>query len=219
MRILLVEDEEALVAQIEQALGKAGFTVDVAMDGYDARHLGSEERYDAIVLDLGLPSVDGVTILRSWRAAEVSTPVLILTARGGWRDRVDGLNAGGDDYLGKPFHMEELIARLRALIRRSNGTTQSILRAGDIELDTVTGMVTQNGTSVTLTAHEFKLLSILMMRHSEVHGKAALAEAIYGVYEDRESNTIEVFVARLRKKLRADIIETVRGRGYRLGTL
>lgn len=218
MRVLLIEDERTLASQVAAALRETGFTVDVAHDGEEGGHLGAEEPYDAIVLDLGLPVVDGVSVLRGWRAAGVLTPVLILTARGEWRDRVEGLNAGGDDYLGKPFHMDELVARLRALIRRSNGGAQSVLRAGAVELDTIAGTVSVDGGRVTLTGHEYKLLSILMTRPREVHGKSGLAEALYGVYEDRESNTIEVFVARLRRKLGGGIVETVRGRGYRIGT-
>ena len=191
--------------------------MDLAANGEDGHHLGATESYDAIVLDLGLPIVDGVTVLRDWRGADMKTPVLILTARGGWQDRVDGLNAGGDDYLAKPFHMEELIARLRALIRRSSGIAQTVLRAGDVELNTVTKTVSLAGRAVQLTANEYKLLAAMMMRPEQIHRKTDLAEMVYGLFEDRDSNTIEVFVARLRRKLGAGLITTVRGLGYRIG--
>ena len=217
MRVLVVEDEPALARQIMSALTDAGFTVDLAANGEDGRHIGATENYGAIVLDLGLPLLDGVTVLNDWRANGVTVPVLILTARGSWQERVDGLNAGGDDYLAKPFHMEELIARVRALIRRSSGVGKSVLRAGKIELNTVAGMVTRAGAAVKLTANEYKVLAVLMMRPSQVHNKAALAETVYGLFEERDSNTIEVFIARLRRKLGANSIKTVRGLGYRIG--
>lgn len=217
MRILLVEDEAALTRQISAALGDVGFTVDTARDGEEGAHLGRTETYHAIVLDLGLPRIDGVSVLRGYRDAGVLTPVLILTARARWQDRVDGLNAGGDDYLSKPFHMEELVARLRALIRRANGIAAAVLRAGPVELNTVTNAVTRDGRTVSLTATEFKLLSVLMMHPEQVHNKVDLAEQIYGLFEDRDSNTIEVFVARLRRKLGASLVQTVRGLGYRIG--
>lgn len=216
MRILVVEDEVALSNQIEQALRRENHTVDIADNGEDGQFFGETETYDAIVLDLGLPVIDGVAVLRAWRAAGILTPVLILTARSGWRDRVEGLNAGGDDYLGKPFHMEELVARLNALIRRSAGRGEAVLRIGEVELDTRTGRVRRAGNPVDLTAHELKLLTALMMRPDEVHSKTVLAEGIYGYYEERDSNTVEVFVARLRRKLGVDFIATVRGRGYAL---
>ena len=161
--------------------------------------------------------MDGVSVLRQWREAGIATPVLILTARGRWQDRVAGLNAGGDDYLAKPFHMEELVARLRALIRRNAGKSDAILRAGAVELDTVSSTVTVAGRAVKLTAKEYQLLMALMMRPAEVQKKADLAEMLYGYYVDRDSNTIEVFVRRLRKKLGDDLIQTVRGLGYRIG--
>ena len=218
MRVLVVEDDAVLSDQITAALGQAGFTVDPAGDGEDGQHLGETESYDAIVLDLGLPVVDGVTVLRAWRAAGIATPVLILTARGGWQDRVNGLNAGGDDYLGKPFHMEELVARLRALIRRSSGNADAVLRGAGIELNTVSKTVTKGVQAIALTANEFKILEALMLRPDHVHKKADLAEMIYGMFEERDSNTIEVFVGRLRRKLGAQAIRTVRGLGYRLDT-
>ncbi len=217
MRILLVEDEIDLAKQIARALEVVGFTVDLADNGEDGRHLGITENYAAVVLDLGLPVVDGVTILRDWRREGLATPVLILTARGGWQDRVAGLNGGGDDYLTKPFHMEELIARIRALVRRAGGQPDSLLRAGDVELDIVSRAVTKDGTAVDLTANEFKVLATLMLQPAEVHSKTNLAETVYGLCDGRDSNTIEVFVARLRRKLGADLVETVRGHGYRIG--
>ncbi|MBV6633536.1 MAG: response regulator transcription factor [Alphaproteobacteria bacterium] len=218
MRILVVEDEEALANQLSTALGEAGFTVDIAADGEEGAHLGESENYHAIVLDLGLPKLDGVSVLKRWRSADNKIPVLILTARGSWQDRVEGLNAGGDDYVAKPFQMEEVVARLRALIRRSSGLAGTELTAGAVVLNTVNATVTLNGQAVTLTSHEYKLLMTLMIRPDHVHGKADLAEQLYGLYEDRDSNTIEVFVGRLRRKLGTGIIETVRGLGYRIGT-
>lgn len=217
MKILLVEDEEALTKQIREALESEGFTLDVANNGEDGQFLGETENYDAIILDLGLPIVDGVAVLRAWRLEDVSTPVLILTARGGWRDRVEGLNAGGDDYLGKPFHVEELVARLRALIRRSAGQSQPVLKTKNVELDTRTGKVHCAGVIMSFTANELKLLTTLMLRPDQVHTKAELAEQIYGYYEERDSNTIEVFVARIRRKLGSEFIRTIRGRGYGIG--
>ncbi|MEM7429575.1 MAG: response regulator transcription factor [Pseudomonadota bacterium] len=214
MKILVVEDEAALSKQIETELSNEGFTVDCAGDGEDGWFLGANERYDAIVLDLGLPLKDGVSILRDWRAEDVATPVLILTARGSWQDRVDGLNAGGDDYLAKPFHMEELVARLRALIRRSAGVASTQLRHGDVSLNLQTGRVYCGEAPVSLTANELKLLTTLMLRPDVVHGKTVLAESIYGYHDERDSNTLEVFIARLRQKVGSRFIRTVRGRGY-----
>ncbi|MGD1927079.1 MAG: response regulator [Paracoccaceae bacterium] len=218
MRVLVIEDDAALSGQIVRALSEAGITADAALNGEDGCHLGETEQYDAVVLDLGLPVMDGTSILRQWRAGGIQTPVLILTARGGWQDRVEGLNAGGDDYLGKPFHMEELLARIRALIRRSSGVAESTLRAGDVALNTVSGTVTRSDDPVRMTATEFKILSSLMLRPDRVHTKTELAEMVYGMHEDRDSNTIEVFVARLRRKLGAKRILTVRGLGYRIST-
>ncbi|MEL6641152.1 MAG: response regulator transcription factor [Pseudomonadota bacterium] len=217
MRILLAEDEAALAKQTQEFLSTEGFTVDHVENGEDALHLGQEERFDLIILDLGLPLIDGVTILKDWRDNGVMTPVLILTARAGWRDRVVGLNAGGDDYIGKPFHMDELLARVRALVRRANGQAQTVLKHGTVEYDTVAGAVTHDGNGVKLTAHELKLMGVMMMQPTRVHSKAELAETLYGYFEERDSNTIEVFVRRLRSKLGANIITTERGLGYRLG--
>ncbi len=216
MKILVVEDEDALARQIETELSSEGFTVDRASDGEDGWFLGANERYDAIILDLGLPLKDGVSILREWRAENVTTPVLILTARGSWQDRVDGLNAGGDDYLAKPFHMEELVARLRALIRRSAGLASTELKHAEVTLNLQSGRVYCGDTPVSLTANELKLLTTLMLRPDIVHGKTTLAESIYGYHDERDSNTLEVFIARLRQKVGSKFIRTVRGRGYTL---
>lgn len=218
MRVLVVEDEADLALQIRTELSRAGFTVDCASDGEEACFLGQNGGFDAIVLDLGLPIMDGVTVLKAWRAESVLTPVLILTARGRWEDRVDGLNAGGDDYLVKPFKMEELIARLHALIRRSAGIAAPALRHGGVVVHTDTGRVYFNDRPIDLTANELKLLSALLLRPDKIYSKFELAERIYGYNEDRDSNTVEVYVGRLRQKLGASFIRTIRGRGYTIGS-
>ncbi|HEV6964484.1 response regulator transcription factor [Roseateles sp.] len=216
MRVLLVEDEPTLRGQLKAVLAQAGYAVDEAADGGQAAHLGATEPYDAVVLDLGLPVLDGLTVLQRWRAAGRTTPVLILTARDGWHEKVAGIDAGADDYLAKPFHTEELLARLRALVRRSHGLASPLLNNGDITLDTRNGTVTQAGATVSLTAHEYRLLAYLMHRAGQVVSRSDLVEHLYAQDFDRDSNTVEVFVARLRRKLGADLIETVRGLGYRL---
>jgi len=216
MRILLVEDEPTLAAQLRQALGAAGYTVDHADNGRDAWFMGGVQPYDAIVLDLGLPVLDGLTVLRRWRSEQMMAPVLILTARDQWHEKVTGIDAGADDYLTKPFHAEELLARLRALIRRASGQASSVLQCGPILLDTRSARVSVDGLPVSLTSHEFKLLSYLMHHPNQVLSRSELSEHLYAQDSDRDSNTIEVFVARLRKKLPAELIETVRGLGYRL---
>jgi two-component system, OmpR family, response regulator len=216
MRILLVEDEPTLAAQLRQALGDAGYTVDHADNGRDAWYMGGVQPYDAVVLDLGLPVLDGLTVLRRWRSEQMMAPVLILTARDQWHEKVTGIDAGADDYLTKPFHAEELLARLRALIRRSSGQASPLLQCGPIALDTRSARVSVDGLPVSLTAHEFKLLSYFMHHPNQVLSRSELSEHIYAQDSDRDSNTIEVFVARLRKKLPAERIETVRGLGYRL---
>jgi two-component system, OmpR family, response regulator len=216
MRILLVEDEPTLRAQLRQGLEGAGYAVDEADNGRDAHHLGDSDAFDAVVLDLGLPVVDGLSVLKRWRDAGRSTPVLILTARDNWSEKVAGIDAGADDYLTKPFHMEELLARLRALIRRANGQASPVLQCGGVALDTRSGRVTVEGQSVALTSHEFKVLAYLMHRPDKVVSRSELTEHIYAQDFDRDSNTIEVFVGRLRKKLPDNLIETVRGLGYRL---
>lgn len=216
MRILLVEDESVLRTQLAQVLKQAGYVVDEAADGQAALHLGATEPYDAVVLDLGLPVLDGLTVLQRWRGQGQVMPVLILTARDSWHDKVAGIDAGADDYLAKPFHTEELLARLRALVRRAHGLASPLLRHADITLDTRTGTVTQAGVTVSLTAQEYRLLSYLMHRAGQVVSRSELVEHLYAQDFDRDSNTVEVFVARLRRKLGADLIETVRGLGYKL---
>ncbi len=216
MRILVVEDEPTLRAQLVQAIAAAGHTVEGAADGREAHYLGDVEAFDAVVLDLGLPVQDGLSVLRHWRAAGRAMPVLILTARGSWQEKVEGMDAGADDYLAKPFHMEELLARLRALLRRRGEHASAQWRCGPIELDTRQARVGVGGQPLLLTSHEFKLLSLLMQRKGEVLSRTELSEHIYAQDSDRDSNTIEVFVARLRKKLPEGSIETVRGLGYRL---
>ena len=216
MRILLVEDEPTLRAQLRQGLEDAGYAVDEADNGRDAHFLGDTETFDAVVLDLGLPVLDGLSVLKRWRDAGRAMPVLILTARDNWSEKVAGIDAGADDYLTKPFHMEELLARLRALIRRANGQASPVLQCGGVTLDTRSGRVSVAGQPVTLTSHEYKVLAYLMHRPGSVVSRSELTEHIYAQDFDRDSNTIEVFVGRLRKKLPADLIETVRGMGYRL---
>jgi len=216
MRLLIVEDEPTLAKQLKTALEGAGYAVDHAADGEDGHYLGSTESYDAIILDLGLPEIDGLTVLDRWRKEGRTTPVLLLTARDSWSDKVAGLDAGADDYLAKPFQTEELIARLRALIRRSTGNASSELTAGEVRLDTRSGRVTLAGDPVKLTAQEFKLLSYLMHNKNKMVSRTELIEHIYDQDFDRDSNTIEVFITRIRKKLGADIISTTRGLGYSL---
>ena len=217
MRLLLVEDEPALRAVLRGVLEHAGYAVDEADNGRDALHLGETEAFDAVVLDLGLPVMDGLSVLQRWRAAGRSMPVLILTARDSWHDKVGGIDAGADDYLAKPFHAEELLARLRALIRRAHGQASPLLQCGPIVLDTRSGRVSVQGRPVMLTAHEYRLLLHLMHRRGRVVSRTELFDHLYAGEVDRDSNTIEVFIGRLRKKLPADTIVTVRGLGYRLG--
>ncbi len=216
MRILIVEDEPTLGPQLKATLEGAGYAIDLATDGEDGHFLGSTESYDAAILDLGLPEVDGLTVLDRWRREKRNFPVLVLTARDSWSDKVAGLDAGADDYLAKPFQTEELIARLRALIRRASGNASSELIAGKVRLDTRSGRVTLDGQAVKLTAQEYKLLSYLLHHKGKVVSRTELIEHIYDQDFDRDSNTIEVFVTRIRKKLGADIITTIRGLGYQL---
>ncbi len=218
MRILLVEDDPTLASQVAAALATAGYAVDRAGDGEEAEFLGATEPFDAVILDLGLPKVDGLTVLKRWRRDGRKVPVLILTARSGWTEKVEGIDAGADDYLAKPFHMEELLARLRALIRRAAGMASAELACGPIRLDTRSGRVDVDGTPVALTTQEYKTLAYLMHRPGAVVSRTELTEHLYAQDFDRDSNTIEVFIARLRRKLGLDAIETVRGRGYRLRT-
>jgi len=216
VRLLLVEDEPTLRAQLREGLMAAGYVVDEADNGRDAHFLGDTETFDAVVLDLGLPVLDGLTVLKRWRDAGRAMPVLILTARDQWNEKVAGIDAGADDYLTKPFHMEELLARVRALIRRASGQASPVLRCGPLALDTRSGRVTCDGQPVTLTSHEYKVLDYLMHRLGAVVSRSELTEHIYAQDFDRDSNTIEVFVGRLRKKLPPELIETVRGLGYRM---
>ena len=216
MRILIVEDEPTLARQLRQTLESAGYAVDSAHDGEEGQFLGETENYDAVILDLGLPEVDGLTVLDRWRKAGHRMPVLVLTARDSWSDKVAGLDAGADDYLAKPFQSEELIARLRALIRRASGNASSELVSGDVRLDARSGRVTLAGEPVKMTAQEYKLLSYLMHHKGKVVSRTELIEHIYDQDFDRDSNTIEVFITRIRKKLGADLITTIRGLGYSL---
>jgi two-component system OmpR family response regulator len=216
MRLLLIEDDPTLRRQLRDALEEAAYAVDTAADGQEGLHAGANEAFDCVILDLGLPLIDGLTVLRQWRAAGRAMPVLILTARDNWSEKVAGIDAGADDYLTKPFHMEELLARVRALIRRSAGQATSVLTCGAMSLDTRTGRVSAGGQTIALTSHEYKVLEYLMHRPGQLISRTDLTEHIYRQDFDRDSNTIEVFIGRLRKKLPADTIETVRGLGYRL---
>ena len=216
MRILVVEDDDTLREQLVDTLLTNGYAVDSAGDGEEAHFMGDTEPYDAVVLDLGLPMIDGASILRKWRSAERDFPVLILTARDTWSEKVEGLDAGADDYLTKPFNMEELLARLRALIRRSTGNANPLLECGDVVLDTRNSRVSEAGMPIKLTAQEFKLLDFMMHHKGEVVSRTTLTEHIYDQYFDRDSNTIEVFINRIRKKIKSNIVHTVRGLGYRL---
>jgi two-component system OmpR family response regulator len=216
LRVLVVEDEAQLSRQISTALAEAGYAVDSAADGERADFLGQTERYDAVILDLGLPRLDGLTLLRRWREAGLSMPVLVLTARASWSEKVQGIDGGADDYVAKPFRMEEVLARLRALIRRSSGQMTPELRCGALTLDPRSARVTVEGSPVKLTSHEFRVLSYLMHHRGRVVSQSELTEHIYSLDADRDSNTVEVFIARLRKKLGPSVIETVRGLGYRM---
>ena len=219
MRILIIEDETALRERVTAQLREQGYAVDSAADGRTGLYLGQEYPLDAAVVDLGLPDLSGIEVIRRWRAAGRKVPVLILTARGRWQDKVEGLEAGADDYLVKPFYTEELLARLRALIRRTGGWTQAVLQCGPIALDTGAQQVTLAGQAVELTAYEYKLLEYLMLHAGAVISKTELTEHLYQEDEDRDSNVLEVLMGRLRRKLdpNRDLnpIETLRGRGYR----
>jgi two-component system OmpR family response regulator len=214
--VLVAEDEPALARRLAGALTGAGYAVDSAADGARAEFLAATEYYDAIVLDLGLPKIEGLTLLRRWRESGVSVPALVLTARGTWHDKVSGIDTGADDYVTKPFHMEEVLARVRGLIRRASGQSAPVLQCGAVALDPRSARVTVAGTSVRLTSLEFRVLSYLMHHHGKVVSQGELAEHIYSRNGDRDSNTVEVFIGRLRRKLGAAAIETVRGLGYRI---
>jgi len=216
LRALVVEDEVLLSRQLAKSLTDAGYAVDCAADGETADLLANSEQYDAVILDLGLPKVNGLTLLRRWREAGIRTPVLILTARGSWHEKVQGIDGGADDYVSKPFRMEEVLARVRALLRRASGNAQPELRCGALLLDARTARVSLGGLPVKLTSFEYRLLSYLMHHKGRVVPRAEIIEHIYSQDFDRDSNTVEVFIARLRRKLGAGSIETVRGLGYRI---
>lgn len=214
MRILVVEDNIDLNRQLVTALSDAGYAVDSAMDGEEGHFLGDTEPYDAVILDLGLPKMDGISVLEQWRREKRNMPVLILTARDRWNDKVAGIDAGADDYVAKPFHMEEVLARVRALLRRSAGQASSELECGPLRVDTRAAKVTVNGNPVKLTSHEYRLLAYMIHHRGRVVSRTELVEHLYDQDFDRDSNTIEVFIGRLRRKLSCDIIRTVRGLGY-----
>lgn len=216
MRVLIVEDERQLAHHLADALREAGYAVDCAHDGEQADFLVASNEFDAIVLDLGLPKIDGLTLLQRWRQSGLATPVLILTARGTWHEKVLGIDGGADDYVAKPFRVEEVLARLRALIRRTHGHAHAQIRCGSVVLDPRSARVSLNNVPVKLTSHEFRVLSYLMHQAGRVVSRTELIEHIYAQDFDRDSNTVEVFVARLRRKLGASLIETVRGMGYRI---
>ena len=216
MRALVVEDDKDLNRQLVTALLDAGYAVDMATDGEEGYFLGDTEPYDVVILDIGLPKMDGISILEQWRRSERNMPVIILTARDRWSDKVSGMDAGADDYIAKPFHMEELLARVRAQVRRASGHAKAEIECGPLRLDTKSARVTCNGAQVKLTSHEFRLLAYLMHHNGRVVSRTELVEHLYDQDFDRDSNTIEVFIGRLRKKIPVDVIQTVRGLGYRL---
>ena len=216
MRILVIEDDPNLNRQLGSALDSAGYVVESALDGEQGHFLGDTSDFDAVVLDLGLPGMSGIDVLRKWRDVGRAMPVLILTARDLWSDKVAGIDAGADDYLAKPFHMAELLARVRALIRRSAGRADPVLISGPIRFDTRSGTVTRDGEAIVLTTFEQRLLQFLMHRAGQIVGRGEIIEHIYAQDFDRDSNTVEVFVRRLRLKLGSDAIETIRGQGYRM---
>ena len=214
MRLLLVEDEDGIAKRVERALRGAGYVVERSCDGEDGWFRGDSEDFDAVVLDLGLPQMDGLQVLKRWRQSGRRMPVLVLTARGSWMERVEGIDAGADDYLPKPFQMEELIARVRAIVRRSTGVADSVMRAGAVALDTRRMTVSVDGAPVDVTQLEFRLLSYLMHHRERVISQMELTEHVYGEDIERESNAIEVLIARVRRKLGVDLIRTRRGFGY-----
>jgi len=219
MRILVIEDEPALLLQLEKGITEAGFIVETASDGEDGLFQGQEYPYDLAVVDLGLPKMSGIEVIQQWRKDGKDFPILILTARGRWQEKVEGLEAGADDYMVKPFSLEELLARVRALLRRSTGWSQSLLQCGPVELDLTAQSVQVDGNAVEMTAFEYRILEFLMLHTGEVISKVDLTEHIYHQDFDRDSNVIEVLVGRLRKKIdpqnKHKPIETLRGRGYR----
>lgn len=216
MRVLLVEDDNDLSKRIAASLRAESFVVDIAHNGEDAQHAGLTEIYDIAVLDLGLPKIDGVSILKAWRTADRTFPVLILTARDGWPDKVESFKAGADDFLTKPFKVEELVLRLRALVRRSAGHASSRITCGPVAFDAQLGTFELSGLPLKLTALEWRVLSCLMLRKEIIVDRRELIERVYEGDAEVDSNSIEVIIARLRRKIGAELIETVRGRGYML---
>ena len=216
MRLLLVEDDPDLNRQLAKALGEAGYAIDTAADGEEGHFLGDTEPYDAVILDLGLPKRDGISVLEQWRRDDKKMPVLILTARDRWSEKVAGMDAGADDYVAKPFNMEELLARVRALLRRAAGHAKSEIECGKLRLDTKSARVTFDGVLIKLTSHEYRLLAYLLHHRDKVVSRTELVEHLYDQDFDRDSNTIEVFIGRLRKKIPGDMIRTIRGLGYAL---
>lgn len=214
MRLLVVEDDKELNRQLKESLGDAGYVVDAAFDGEEGHFLGDTEPYDAVILDIGLPRMDGVSVLEAWRRDGHKMPVLILTARDRWSDKVAGFDAGADDYVAKPFHMEEVLARVRALLRRATGHATSELECGPLIIDTRAARVTENGIHIKLTSLEYRLVAYLMHHQGRVVSRTELVEHLYDQDFDRDSNTVEVFVGRIRKKLKTGMIQTVRGLGY-----
>ena len=216
MRILVVEDEPRIAADIRSGLEQANCAVEIARDGEDAWFRGETEDYDAIVLDLGLPRLDGLSVLRRLRGAGITTPILILTARDGWREKVEGIDAGADDYLTKPFQMEELVARMRAITRRAAGQASSLLKAGPLEIDTRARTASIDGRALSLSAMEYRLLAYLVLHCGRTMSQGELLEHLHSGESDRDPNAVEALIARVRKKLGVPLIETLRGRGYRI---
>jgi two-component system, OmpR family, response regulator len=214
LRVLVLEDDPVLGAQLKTALSEQGYAVDVSVDGEDGWYLGSSEPYAVIILDLGLPVMDGLSVLKKWRQEGIAVPVISLTARSSWAEKVEGIDAGADDYLGKPFQMDELLARVRALIRRSAGHARSEFRIGDVVLDTRVQRVTVAGAPIKLTALEYRVLAYLMLNKGKTVSRSELIEQLYAQDFDRDSNTVEVFIGRLRRKVGKDVIRTIRGLGY-----
>lgn len=216
MRVLVVEDDQQLMQQVAEALATQGYVIDTATDGEQAHYMAAVESYDLVVLDLGLPQLDGLTLLKRWRTEDLRFPVLILTARASWHEKVSGMDAGADDYVTKPFHIQELLARVRALLRRATGHVSATLTCGDLMLDTSQSQFFYQAQALALTSHEFRLLAYLMHHPDQVLSRNQLTEHIYAQDHERDSNTIDVFIGRLRKKIPPAYIQTVRGLGYKL---
>jgi two-component system, OmpR family, response regulator len=214
MRVLIVEDETEIAQDIGRALVSAGFAVEYSSDGEDAWFKGSTENFSAIILDIGLPKMDGMTVLKNWRKEKIGTPVIILTARGNWTDRVDGIELGADDYLAKPFHIEELVARVRALVRRGAGVSSPVLEVGKLRLDMRSSIATRDGIKLEMGPLEFRLLAHLLLNRGKAVSQAELAEILYGSGGDPSSNAIEALISRLRRKVGVSVISTQRGFGY-----